>query len=401
MPETVTKYKLFIASPSDLNEDRQAISEVVNELNLGYGQQNNIVLEIVKWETHSAPGINKSHPQEIINSDIGDNYDLFIGLMWMKFGTKTKVADSGTEEEYNRAYARYKENTNSLQILFYFKITPPQSLQEINIHELARIKQFKDSLGDEGVLYWNFASIEELQAYLRLHIPKRIASLKVPIKNISIEKREESGAVIIEQEEEFGLFDYLEIYENKFEISTNSILNITDATSWMGEKMQERTEEIYKINASSNSSHQPNINQLRRVFMLTAQAMNEYASRLNVENPIFYDNFEDGMKAFSGVVNIADDFFTNENINELIESKESIIFFITQINNTIELTEGYHQSVMELPRVDKDVNKAKKNVLVQLKQLIGNLKACSQLGYELINELSDKINRIQITFAIK
>lgn len=67
MPEIVTKYKAFIASPSDLNDDRQSIDEVIRELNLTFGQQNNIVIEALKWETHSAPGISSSHVQEIIN----------------------------------------------------------------------------------------------------------------------------------------------------------------------------------------------------------------------------------------------------------------------------------------------------------------------------------------------
>ena len=401
MPETVTKYRVFIASPSDLCEERQAISDVINELNLGFGQQNNIVLELVKWETHSAPGINSVHPQEIINVDIDDNYDLFIGLMWMKFGTKTKVAESGTEEEYKRAYTKFKDNPDSLQILFYFKTTPPDSLQDIDLNELAKVNQFKESIGEENVLYWNFTTIEKLQAYLRLHIPKRIGNLKDSQQTTTIVKQDESYEVVVQHEEELGLFDYLEIAETKFELSTNSILNITGATEWIGEKMHERTEEITSINKTSNNYYQPNVNLLRRVFKLTAQAMNEYASRLNVENPIFYDNFEDGMKAFSGVVNIADDFFTDKNIDELIESKESIVFFVTQINNTVELTEGYYQSVLELPRIDKGVNKAKRNVLAQLKLLISNMKACSQLGFELINEMSDKINRIEIAFANK
>ncbi|RLD38698.1 MAG: hypothetical protein DRI97_13420 [Bacteroidetes bacterium] len=89
MAETVTKYKIFLASPSDISEDRDSIEEVIKELNLTYGSQNNIVIELIKWETHSAPGVSSVDQQELINQDINDEYDLFIGLMWMKFGTPT------------------------------------------------------------------------------------------------------------------------------------------------------------------------------------------------------------------------------------------------------------------------------------------------------------------------
>ena len=104
MPSIVTKFKIFLASPNDLSNDRLSIDEVIDELNLTFGIQNKIYLELVKWETHSAPAISEVHPQEIINRDVGEDYDLFIGLLWKTFGTKTDKADSGTEEEFLRAY---------------------------------------------------------------------------------------------------------------------------------------------------------------------------------------------------------------------------------------------------------------------------------------------------------
>ncbi|MGB5436888.1 MAG: DUF4062 domain-containing protein, partial [Maribacter sp.] len=96
MAKTVTKYSVFIASPSDLQEERIAIEEVTKELNLTFGIKQNIVIELLKWETHSAPGISEIHPQELINEDIGNEYDIFIGLLWKKFGTPTDKAGSGT-----------------------------------------------------------------------------------------------------------------------------------------------------------------------------------------------------------------------------------------------------------------------------------------------------------------
>lgn len=143
MPETVTKYKIFLASPSDLNKDRTSIDEVIKELNLTYGQQNNIVLELKKWETHSAPGVSMAYTQDLINKDINDDYDLFIGLMWLKFGTPTNNAGSGTEEEFNRAFERFKNSSDILQILFYFKNSPPISLQDIIPSELEKVNDFK------------------------------------------------------------------------------------------------------------------------------------------------------------------------------------------------------------------------------------------------------------------
>jgi hypothetical protein len=92
MAKTVTKYSIFVGSPSDLDEERIAIEEVIKELNLIFGAKQNLVLELLKWETHSAPGISNTHPQELINNDIGEEYDIFLGLLWKRFGTQTEKA---------------------------------------------------------------------------------------------------------------------------------------------------------------------------------------------------------------------------------------------------------------------------------------------------------------------
>lgn len=395
MPETVTKYKLFLASPSDLGEDREGINEVIKEINLTFGQQNNLVVELMKWETHSAPGASGTYTQDLINKDIKNDYDLFIGLMWLKFGTPTDVASSGTEEEFNRAFARFNDNPESLQILFYFKNSPPLNLQDINPIELAKVNDFKKNLGDENVLYWHYATIEELQSYLRIHIPKRLTNL------IQKQESKHSNQELVPVEpteiiEEFGLLDYLDIVEIKFETSTNSVNNIAEATIWIGNKMNEKTDEINRFN---QSSFQPNQSQLRRILKQTAQSMNEYASRISVEIPIFFENYEEGIKALSSIVNIADDFFDKENIHELIEAKEAIIEMNSGISSGLTGIEDMYQSVIALPRIDKEINRAKRNISDKLRTFIHDLKSSSQLAVELVSEISEKIDRIEITFA--
>jgi hypothetical protein len=52
---------------------------------------------------------------------IGDKYDIFIGMLSTKFGSRTPRAGSGTEEEFNRGYGRFIKNPNELRIVFYFK----------------------------------------------------------------------------------------------------------------------------------------------------------------------------------------------------------------------------------------------------------------------------------------
>jgi hypothetical protein len=397
MPEIVTKYRVFIASPSDLNEERQSIDEVVKELNMTFGSQNNLVIEVLKWETHSAPGVTINSVQEIINEDIGNTYDLFIGLMWLKFGTPTAVAGSGTEEEFINAYNRFKETPTSLQILFYFKNALPQSLQDINPDELLEINNFKKDLGNENVLYWNFKSVEELQSLLRLHIPRRINSLKVNNKTETAKSSAVEVDKIIESDD-LGYLDYIDIAETCLADSTIAIRNINAATEWIGEKMSLKAEEIKILVGQGNQS---NSRSLRKIFKATAQMMNEYTARVNVEQPIFFENYQNGIKALSSTINISDDFFNNENIDELIESKKSIVEMNAGINSGLNGMRGFYDSIIALPRIEKEINKAKRNVAITLEELMNDFVVSSQLAIELIKEMSNKIDKICIDSAVR
>jgi hypothetical protein len=125
MPTLIEKYKVFLASPGDLANDRQSIEEVISELNTTYGSRNNLIIELVKWETHSAPAASNSDVQSVIDNDIKLDYDLFIGILWARFGTPTNKFESGTEQEFYNAYEIHKKTPNSVQILFYFNVSGP------------------------------------------------------------------------------------------------------------------------------------------------------------------------------------------------------------------------------------------------------------------------------------
>ena len=113
MAKTHTLLQVFVASPSDITDERTLLADVVAEFNKTWGNRNGVTLELLRWETDSRPGFG-ADAQEVINNQIGDEYDIFIGIMWGRFGSGTKRAESGTEEEFNRAYARLSDSPNSV-----------------------------------------------------------------------------------------------------------------------------------------------------------------------------------------------------------------------------------------------------------------------------------------------
>src|SRR5688500_12688313 len=114
---------VFVASPGDVAQEREAVAEVISEFNSTWGRRLGVFLEVVRWETHSFPAAG-TDAQSVINEQIGDEYDIFIGILWKRFGSPTGRAGSGTEEEFIRAYSRFRANPATVRIMFYFNIAP-------------------------------------------------------------------------------------------------------------------------------------------------------------------------------------------------------------------------------------------------------------------------------------
>lgn len=168
-------YKCFIASPSDTILERGICDKVFNEINKSLGEIYNFRIESLKWENDVRPSFGVDG-QDVINKQIGNSYDLFIGIMYKKFGTPTSRAESGTEEEFNIAYQRYVDN-NLSEIMMYFNNKAPESLSDINISEYQKVDSFKEKVSKAGGLYHQYSGAEEFTNSLRKHLQQYFIDL--------------------------------------------------------------------------------------------------------------------------------------------------------------------------------------------------------------------------------
>jgi hypothetical protein len=166
------RLKIFVASPNEVAEERNIVSLVVEELRR-LPEIIRVDVEVVRWETHSWPDVGDD-PQDVINREIGE-YDIFLGIMWRKFGTPTKRASSGTYEEFKRAYDYYKKY-NRPHIMFYFRETPfyPQDL--IELAQFRKVLQFKNEIEKLGVLYWKYNLPIDFERSAREHLIRKISN---------------------------------------------------------------------------------------------------------------------------------------------------------------------------------------------------------------------------------
>jgi hypothetical protein len=170
MKRARNQVRVFIASPGDVAAERDQLSKVVGEINLtisAIAPEKGIILELIRWETHVHPGMGVD-AQDVVNQQITE-YDIFVGIMWKRFGTPTERAESGTEEEFLKAYSSWQEHKR-LPVLFYFcqaPFPPPRSAEEIK--QLARLVEFREELSQKG-LVWEYSDRSTFPDVIRPHL---------------------------------------------------------------------------------------------------------------------------------------------------------------------------------------------------------------------------------------
>ncbi len=157
--------RLFVASPTDTAAEKRIIQATIEDLNRTYGRDEGFHIDLLDWKTDAYPGIG-ADGQDVINRQIGE-YDVFLGLMSTRYGSPTGRASSGTVEEFDRAWARFIEQPETVRIMFYFH-DPEVRLSAIDAYELLQIQRFRRRLQELGVLHWVYNDPNELGIQLRV-----------------------------------------------------------------------------------------------------------------------------------------------------------------------------------------------------------------------------------------
>lgn len=160
MPRNLKMIDIFVSSPSDVNHERQLIVDVARDWNSLHSRRRSCHLNVLTWEDAVAPALG-SRAQDAINQQIGDQYDVYLGVMWSKFGVSTGLADSGTVEEFERALDRYKGG-DRLRLAMMFKTADVPTAQLDGL-QYAKVQDFKKRFSDEGGLYREFLTDEDLR----------------------------------------------------------------------------------------------------------------------------------------------------------------------------------------------------------------------------------------------
>lgn len=176
------KLRIFVASPGDVTAERERVHAVTAELNRkgNVADQLGLILEVLDWRDVSPK---MGRPEQVTLDELKvEQWDIFVGILWLRFGMPPGVSDpqtgkpydSGTEEEFSLAYQSWLKNGRP-HILFYRCTRSPLNVKQINPEQLERVsaffERFNPGASNEG-LYQEFQTTEDFERRVRSDLTK-------------------------------------------------------------------------------------------------------------------------------------------------------------------------------------------------------------------------------------
>jgi tetratricopeptide (TPR) repeat protein len=162
-------YRIFIASPGGLEEEREAFRKVINDYNYSDALYRGVTFIPVGWEFTRG---GKGRPQELINRHLRE-CDYLVLILWDRWGNPTvKVSEeghtSGTEEEYNEALKCIEDPECPMKdIVIFFKAVDARKLSDPG-EQLQKVLKFREKIEKEkSILFEAYDVVENFERNLR------------------------------------------------------------------------------------------------------------------------------------------------------------------------------------------------------------------------------------------
>ena len=372
--------RVFVATPSDVEDEVETVKEVVAELNR---MDHAFRLEVVSWRSHAIPGAGPD-PQSVINATMPDEYDIFVGIMWARFGTPTGRAGSGTEEEFEKARS-LAGNSSTPAILFYFK-DEPIAPSTVDLEQLAHVLEFKAELASKN-LYWGFKSRDELAKSLRVHLSRTARRL------IEREAPEVATESVGEQddEEDVGFLDLQDEATEAFLRGTEAVQRMTAEAEAFGSKITVRGAEMEAVPSRHGNL---DVRAARRIGDNAAADMDAFAERLETEIPIMGESYGIAFDATTKAIGLVMD-FAPENTTDLLALRTNVSDLVESLGTVIDQQDQFRTAVMGFPRLTKSMAKARRRILGVWEELITKQKGLRSMAGVVLRLLDETIAQIE------
>lgn len=164
MSDKITEIKVFISCPSDVIKEKDIVVNVCKSLSTILKKWK-ISVSPLYWRRDATPIMTGGKPQEIIDKFLCEsNYDIYIGILWKRFGERLESGLTPTESEFENAFERYKSEKRPL-ISVFFKRNKFYPNNQYETEQFQSVQKFAEKLRRIG-LYAEFTNNKDFQQML-------------------------------------------------------------------------------------------------------------------------------------------------------------------------------------------------------------------------------------------
>lgn len=368
MPRQSTTVSVFLASPSDVQHERDLISEVANRWNMRHGRAKAIFIELLRYETSVSAGFG-SDGQSVINEQIGEDYDALIAVFWNRIGTATNRSASGSVEEIEKAIERFRAGGN-VEVAVYFK-QAAASVDTLDLEQVQGIRDLKKRLEAEGSLHKPFSNDDQLTHEIEMlfdRLARRFSTEETQKKSKSIvdlTSKNDDDIIGPRDSDEPGLFDVMEALEKH-----------ADEMSEFSNELGNRLGEL----ADKTSAQTSLIEDAARLGPLQATDVKPTIVAISTAMDSFSEFVEQGIEKYKEstlgighdvrlIVDLSSDFEQSD--DEKNGTIRTISDLVSSAQGGLESLHGLSATTSSLPRMTTQFNKSRRRLLNNL-QLVSN-----------------------------
>lgn len=178
--------RIFLAFTSDLEKERKKLKAVIESLSR-IAESQGLILELIDWR-QAVPNLGRPQ-EEIFKQTKPESWDVFVGILWHRFGTPPgahnsstgKAFASGVEEEFKAAAELWNKYGQPRVIFYRCGRNPP--LSALDPEEFKKVKGFFDEFAanrSHPGLYQTYKTVAEFERMVRDHLEQIILGKPKP-----------------------------------------------------------------------------------------------------------------------------------------------------------------------------------------------------------------------------
>src|SRR5262249_17012902 len=138
------------------------------------------------------------------------------------------------------------------------------------------------------------------------------------------------------------------------------------------DSLRVRTDESLEEMSRHNENDHTNIAAAKRIIGSTAEAMENYVARMNVELPIFSDALQAAFGATGKIGAISAESWPSEK-ERIVSLLDQVSSFHASLSSIHGVTQSLRDTIARTPRMTSHLNKARRRTVAVLESLIGEL----------------------------